>query len=396
MTTESAFSATAPALGYIYQVRLALCESLSRLRTGEAFSVSIETLDDVSFEKGKARELLQAKHHINTQANLTDASSDLWKSLRIWIESYSQGKLTNGLCYLVTTGQVKPGSVAHYLQRKAHRNVEMAITHLNSVAASSTNKTNQKAYEVYRSLTPSQKKILLECVFILDASPTITQLEGDLKRELYHAVDIDHLEPFVRRLEGWWFSRVIHQLVGTNTSWILSEELESEKADLRDQFRKDNLPIDDEVMNATVDAAGYEDMLFVHQLKLASIGSKRILFAMKDYYRAFTQRSRWISDSLVFVGELEKYEDRLVEEWERVFAQMEDEIGEKATGDAKSKAANELYKWIENHQHPAIRERVLNPMIARGTYQLLSDTLRVGWHPEFADRLKGLLKTAGL
>lgn len=66
MTTESAFSATAPALGYIYQVRLALCESLSRLRTGEAFSVSIETLDDVSFDTGKARELLQAKHHINT------------------------------------------------------------------------------------------------------------------------------------------------------------------------------------------------------------------------------------------------------------------------------------------------------------------------------------------
>ncbi len=69
-------SAAASALGYLYQVRYALLESLRRLRNGQEFIVAIETLDDVMFEKdGEAPELLQTKHHLEKAANLTDSSN---------------------------------------------------------------------------------------------------------------------------------------------------------------------------------------------------------------------------------------------------------------------------------------------------------------------------------
>ncbi len=91
MTT---FSAADSALGYLYQVRVALLWSLRRAGSGKDFIVSLETLDDVTFESPQARgpkadELLQAKHHRKSEASLTDASADLWKSLRVWFEGHA-------------------------------------------------------------------------------------------------------------------------------------------------------------------------------------------------------------------------------------------------------------------------------------------------------------------
>ena len=76
------FSAGDSALGYLYQCRLALWFALVRLRDLDDTDVAIESLDDVTFSTdGKPTELLQTKHHLNTSANLTDASPDLWKTL---------------------------------------------------------------------------------------------------------------------------------------------------------------------------------------------------------------------------------------------------------------------------------------------------------------------------
>jgi len=88
MTSPNPFSAVDASLGYLYQVRSALFWSLRRLKDEPDFLVSIETLDDVTFETtgGNATDLLQTKHHLKGTASLTDASPDLWKTLRIWFE----------------------------------------------------------------------------------------------------------------------------------------------------------------------------------------------------------------------------------------------------------------------------------------------------------------------
>src|SRR6266446_8657025 len=48
-------------------------------------AISIEKLDDVAFEEdGEPKQLLQFKHHVINSATLTDSSTDLWKTLRVW------------------------------------------------------------------------------------------------------------------------------------------------------------------------------------------------------------------------------------------------------------------------------------------------------------------------
>ena len=115
--TGTDFSAADSALGYLYQVRLALLYSLRRLLDDRTFAVYLENLDDVVFEgTGSAPELLQLKHHRSRSANLTDAGPDLWKSLRVWIEGRNAGSIPlDAQLFLITTAEVGSGSAASLL-----------------------------------------------------------------------------------------------------------------------------------------------------------------------------------------------------------------------------------------------------------------------------------------
>ena len=388
------FAASESLIGYLYQCRIALFESLRRLRKNSAFAVSIETLDDVVFEKNdNAIDILQTKHHVSKNADLTDASPDIWKTFRIWITALKNESVPEDTAFfLITTSSAPEGSAAYYLRIGDSRDISRAIEHFNATAESSTNRANTPAYELFRNLSAEKKRNFFESVFVLDKAPVISDLDRLLKEELFHAVEPKFLDSFVSRIEGWWFRRVINHLSSDASEPILSEELLAEEGRLREQFKQDNLPIDDDIMNAAVDASGYQDRAFVHQLRLIEINNRRIFFAIRDYFRAFEQRSRWIREYLLFVGELDRYEDRLVEEWERLFEGMRDEFGDGVAEEEKKMAARTLYKWVETGIHRTIRASVTEPSIARGTYQILADKLQVGWHPEFLKRLKKLLE----
>lgn len=388
------YSAAASALGYIYQVRYALLESLQRLRKGQDFIVAIETIDDVVFEQdGEAPELLQTKHHVNNLADLTDGSTDLWKTLRIWCEGIQADNVpSDTLYFLVTTAKTTDGNASHYLKPGENRNPEKAMERLNSTANTSTNQRNALAYQAYRVLNEVQRKYLLRNAFVVDGAPKIADLDAELKEVSFGFAQSRFLDSFLQRLEGWWYRHAIHHLTDNNAKPILSEELDSETASLREQFKEESLPVDDDIMSASVDATGYQDRLFVHQLRIIEVGNSRIFHAIRNLYRAYEQRSRWMREDLLYVGELDQYEDRLIEEWDILFQQMRDELGEQASEDAKKLAAQTLYKWVETGSHRGIRAGVTEPSIPRGTYQLLSDAQRVGWHLDFKERLCRLLE----
>ena len=387
-------SAASSCLGYLFQCRYALLECLGRLRRNDEFAVSIEALDDVVFEtRGQAPELLQTKHHLKRAADLTDASPDLWKTIRIWGEALASGSIPDGSSlFLITTSQAAFGSAGHYLKPGPSRDVGKAVERLAATVDSSTSTGNAPAYSTFRELSETQRLALAEAILVIDGVPAITDLDSALREQVFFAALRCHLDSFLERLEGWWIRRAIGHLAGSGSAPVLSEELEAEMARLREQFKEDNLPIDDEIMQQSVDASGYEDKTFVHQLHLIKIGNPRILRAIRNYFRAFEQRSRWIREDLLLVGELGRYEDQLTEEWDALFEQMRDELDDSATEEAKTRAAQTLYKWVETNMHRPIRQGVSEPSIARGTYHMLADGWKVGWHPDFAERLKQLLE----
>lgn len=399
MTT---FSAADSALGYLYQVRVALLWSLRRARTGTDFLVSLETLDDVTFESlqatgSKPDELLQTKHHRKSEASLTDASGDLWKSLRVWFEGRANNTIpSDAALYLLTTGASPKDGAAWFLRCDGARDVAKALQKLETVTQTSESEANAPAYKAFLAVTGTARRAILDNVVVLDRAPSVLTIDDDLKAEVHWSAETKHLDAFLQRLEGWWLRRVIKQLAAVpQPGSILSSEIEAEMTELREQFKQDNLPIDDDLLQFTLDDethAAHEGYRFVHQLKLIEAGKRRVAAAIRDFYRAFEQRSRWLREDLLLVGDLSRYEGKLVEEWELVFEAAKDEIDATAAEAAKRKAARSILAWAERATIP-IRPGVTEPFVVRGSFHMLADEKpsRIGWHPDFHDRLAQLL-----
>ena len=392
----SKFSATDSVLGYLYQLRVALLWALRRLKIDNTFLVSIETLDDVTFERpsGVASDLLQTKLHRNRDTTITDASVDLWKTLRVWIEGTNAGDIPPGTTLqLLTTATAPIGTIAAHL-RTDNRNNDAAISAMEATAQSSTNKENAAAYKVFLALDLAARRSLVGAIVVLDQAPSSQDLDSDLKAEVFWAVDRKHHDAFLQRLEGWWLRRAIKQLTSSDHSDRISgTELEAHMVDLREQFKQDSLPIDDDLLNAVVDQATYakhESSVFVQQLELVAATKKRIANAVRDYYRAFEQRSRWLRNDLLLVGEMEGYERRLLEHWDAAFEAMRNELGAEIAEAEKQQAGRDVLRWAESATLP-MRSNVTEPFVSRGSLHMLADEVRLGWHPEFRDRVTALL-----
>lgn len=92
------------------------------LDTTLTFEMSLETLDDIVFDDGveDRLDLFQSKHHVDRSASLTDASTDVWKTIRNWIEdSPPTASLT-----MLTTAVAPDGSAMSFLRGGADRDVE--------------------------------------------------------------------------------------------------------------------------------------------------------------------------------------------------------------------------------------------------------------------------------
>ncbi len=395
------FSANASALGYFYQSRYALFLMLSRADADA--QLSVERLDDISFaQDGTAVELLQTKHHIKATASLSDASTALWKTLHVWSAAFAENKIRPGesILTLVTTGRAPKGSAAAKLRphTTGDRDWQTALEILRDVAGKSDSRTNRSAYEAFHNLSDRRQSELVMSIQLLDASPNISDTRGRILDQLRLSTRPQFLEAVYERVEGWWFNRLIQHLSADSAAPILYRELLDRINDLQEQYHADNLPIEFlpvEFMDAIApdeQKLGAKERLFIEQLRLVTVGAPRIRKAINDYYRAFQQRSKWVREDLLLVGELETYERRLVDEWERLFERMKENLGDHAEETTLQHEGRALFDAVEDLELN-IRPRCNEPYVMRGSFHMLANQLRVGWHADFIQRLNQLLIT---
>lgn len=377
--------ASASVTGYLFQCRYALLAGLQAIPDAPQLSISIEKLDDIAFEEhGEPIQLIQTKHHLNKRGDLTDASVDLWKTLNIWAKLATQdAEVPFRLRYmLLTTGSAPEGSGAAYL-RVRDRDEEKADAILLGTAANSKNKENASAYKVFKDLPAVQRLALLKAITVLDGSPNIIDLYDEISREVRHAVSRAHIEYFVERLEGWWFGLVIKALAGSGPKVIPVLAIDNRLDELREEFRRSALPVDygDKVPPPSI-VAELDRRPFVRQLRQIEIGNRRIEYAIRDYYRASEQRSKWAREELLSDGELGSYERELVEAWEPRYAAMLDELPPDCKAAEKVGKGQSLYKWAETEANFPLRT-VGHRFLTHGSLHILSNRYAVGWHPEY-------------
>lgn len=377
--------ASASAAGYLFQCRYALYAGLRAIPNAPQLEISIEKLDDVAFEaQGEPTELIQTKHHIGKQGNLTDASADLWKTLLIWCKRVAQeiDAPFRMRFVLLTTGAAPDGSAASFLRMRDRDEVE-ADKKLLDVVATSKNKDNAAAYQAYAALPEELRLSLLRAIDVLDGSPNIIDVREEIARELYHAAARDQVDHLVERLEGWWFGVVVKALIGAAPNAIPVLAIDQRVDELREDFKRGALPIDYKSIDPPAAVVAELDKRpFVRQLRRIQIGPNRVEWAIRDYYRASEQRSRWAREDLLVNGELETYEQELVEAWQPRHAALLDELTPTCPPEKKVQLGQGLFKWAEqeaNFPLRSVRERFLT----HGSYHILSNRYALGWHPDY-------------
>ncbi len=387
---NSFFSAIEPSLGYLYQVRYGLFLIISE--QNQDAKLLIEQIDDISIETPTSMEVYQTKLHIKSAANLTNASTDLWKTIRVWSEGIVSGQLDPDNCIfnLITTATASADTIPYKLKQGTSetREVEELLKTLLEVATTSKSVTNKAAYAAFIALTNDQQKKLIKNISVIDSSVDLNEAKDCIKKLLFYSTTSDKVEALYQRLEGWFVGEVILQLQNQRAE-VTGKDVQDKILDLADSFKSDNLPDDfaDSIASDEEKLSPYRNKRFVKQLLALGIkpNAKTISHAISDYHRAFSQKSKWLRDGLINATDEINYDSKLIEDWERKFAILED-----STESAEEIQKAEGRKFYESHYvntqpNIHIKDRFKEQYMVTGSCQILSDRKKVGWHPKFKD-----------
>jgi hypothetical protein len=399
--SRNKFSAGEQGLGYIYQPRFAL---LRLLQLPEDTSALIEKDDDLDFIDQSGIKTLVSLKHKAAGDRLTDLSTDFWKSVRIWLERYKRDGHSEATLrfFLFTTGQVSQTSfLRHFLPDKQLDDAEvMPLSKLADDTLATTDSQLIKAIaKEFHELNHDQKDDFLSRIVIFDDSPRITDVPSVIKEHHMRSIRREFRDAIFERLEGWWNDTVVALLTGQREEPIYGYEVSDKMSALSEEYKSDNLPITFRGKSPPggVDVEN-DPRLFVVQLREIGIASNRIRNAILDYYRAFEQRSAWARENLLVGGEMDDYEDRLIDEWSRYRDVVFEELDEQSAESVLLEAGRALYRWADlesgNISSLRIRERVNEPYVIRGGFHILANCKpmpRLYWHPRFLSRIEDVL-----
>jgi hypothetical protein len=390
-------SAAPSALGYQYQTSYCLFELLRRINDHDRSdaAISLELHDDVAWdENGTATELLQLKHHLNRAGSLGDQSSDLWKTIEVWLDAGDPADPQGPMLTLITTSTATPGSAAHALRADSW-NPAAALDMLRTAAAASTAQATAATRARFLDLSPADQQAFVSRMVVVDAEPTIDDLDHRVRQLLWAALPPGQEDTFLALVWRWWASVALDMLRQRRRSMDVGE-VRAAIGNIRNQFHDEDLPTLIEL--ADIDEAEvvevHGERVFVQQMRWVQTGQVHLKKAIVDYYRAVTQSTEWLDRDLVDLAELRRFEDNLRDEWDRAFADMLEDLGAEAdpTDDAtKARLGRALLRKLRESTAVTVRRRYSDPFFARGKRHELADTGHIGWHPDFQQRLEALL-----
>lgn len=387
---SSTFSAKDPALGYYYQIIRGLVLLLGETRMVSP-CLSFECLDDIAIENDDKVDLYQTKLHI-TPAQLTDRSTDFWKTIRVWSEGIKDGSFNpfTTIFTLITTASIPEGAFLSLFSSNKEENRKTILTTMEAIATEITNKSNKAGYEAFSSLTAEQKEALISHIHISDSNVSIDDTMEQLKYRLELSAPSGVLDSFVDSVLGWWFRRGVDMLQSREKQTISKTVANNYIQACRDRIRADALP-DEFYDKVEIDDAALEeskDKTFVKQLSLVDATKREKKTAISDYKRAYGQRSKWLRDGRVAQQEYDSFDANLQEEWQSRFDMMLDDT-EGQSEEERRKAGHAFYREnyvAPQYQLPLLRNNA-SLYVTKGSYQMLSNDKTIGWHPDYKDLL---------
>ena len=395
MAFQVSHDASASALGYLYQAKWALLELFRGSSERPDGAISLELHDDVAWEvANRPVDLLQTKLHQRSTRTLGDRDDDLWRTIRSWMDTNDPGDAEGPWLTLVTTQHAREGSAAAAL-RSPSRDPGVALRRLETAAAESKSEKTAEARARFLELSAGERATFVQRMRVVDGTLGIDDLDAAVRKWLLFTLPSGEgaQATFMEQLWAWWYDQVVEMLQKRRTS-VSVGMVHRRVEQIRDDYAADRLPtlVERSDWQAAQQEGGvdYSERFFVHQLRWVNLGRRELEKAMMDYYRAYNQAVAWADNDLIGLDELARYQADLVDEWERLFARMVRRLPADASEQERQDAGEELLWQVLDSVTVRIRDQYDQVFFHRGQHHCLADEARVGWHPEFLQRVQDL------
>lgn len=396
MTQPASHGAAGAALGYLYQTKLALLELLRADGSVPGAGLSLELFDDVAWEaEGQPLELIQAKHTLRGGRALTDAAAPWWSAIAVWLDAGPVADPDAPRLVLVTNARTPPGSALHSLRPGTRDEPEADRLLLEAASADGAAGTAGTRGRV-AALTAADRKALIGRITVLDGAPDVTGVDEEVARLLRLVTPPGRERPFLDQIWGRWWDVAV-RLLRREIRTVTSEQWIAVVNAVRDEFTAGRLTTTVAEPGEAARAGLEADMgqrTFVHQLRWVGAPNAILRRCIIDYYRSAQQQHAWVEDSLVALHELDGFHDRLKQEWELAFAFETARLPPDADEEQRASAGRALLEAMLGQTRVWLRDSYQEPFLGRGVLHELADREDVGWHPDFEDRLRGLLLEA--
>ena len=395
----SAHSAADAALGFRYQGLYALL-GLWREADDDA-TVLIETLDDVVLVSNGETFLEQLKHSLSEKpAPISVKSVALWKTLKAWIDVLPQVEITLTRFNLVSVAEVQSGSVLEALLSDDSDRTELLAAlkeeaervHSERAEAKSSGKSSlphadrAAGCEAFLKLHDDIRTKLIEKSHLKPGQVDITNIEKELANSLT-GVTPEKRALVAQGLVEWWDRQVLYSMCNKRDKAISRFEVVQRHMEIIADIELDKLP--NPFATVSPPTSHQPNSMIEKQIELVDGTERELNRAIREEWRARETRSAWSTENPTRHDLILRYDKRLTEEWSDRHSEMCESC--EGVGEDELRAKGHVLLIWSHFKAPndlePIAPTVVAPYYVRGSFQVLSITGQVGWHPNFRSLL---------
>jgi hypothetical protein len=370
--------------------------------------VGIETDDDVAVKTED--EVIWEQDKCSTVPDgypLSDRSENLWKTLYIWINAIKEKNVEiDTVKFYLITNKERTDCLAKRLGKltkdeddirqcidEVRKNGNKILLHITDLKKEGKSPKSKLDYYV-KSIVECDDTILyglIKNVIYLDGATT-NNVDREIASALHIPVDLPQDE-IIQQLKGWLFDKIMTLWQANRPAWIKRNELDRRLWQIRCSYltkvfnetaTKDLFPVSDEDRNYNLSKP------FVRQLLILDIEKNNddniIVEAIADYLHCHSERTRYAQEGLVTSDQFTEFDTNLEIRWNNIFNKYKTQVG-KERWNCEEVIGSQIFFETKNHRENLAGQQTNGYYLTSGTYHMLSDEKRVGWHPRFRELL---------